>query len=179
MTLGCQGKVIPLPEKKSILVNEIVNSDNFFPLATLDLANKGLKDKIHVMYVYFDPNTESKLFPKDEYVDNFSFTINEDGLYKPNFDTTALRISDDDMRYFIEGKDKYDTGKPKIDISSLIQFPKDPEWWQNDDTPKNSQGKNMKFICQVDIYEVFNDDCRLFVFYDKMDKTVRYIYQRD
>ena len=35
-----------------------------------------------------------------------------------------------------------------------------------------------QFICQVDIYETFNDDCRLYVFCDQGERKVKYVYQR-
>ncbi|MNL05658.1 hypothetical protein D3C87_1262690 [compost metagenome] len=167
------------PDKKTVLITDYSNFDNFFPIATLDLSSKGVKDKIHVMYVSFDPDIDhNKAFPYKDCIDEFTFTITENGLYKPTFDKSALTIGKDFEKYFQEGQEKYLNSKAKNKTSTVIEIIDKPDWWQNDQTPLNSKGQKMKFICQVDIYEIFNDDCRLYVFYDQSDRQVKYIYQR-
>ena len=167
------------PDKKTVLTRDYSNFENFFPIATLDLSNKGVKDKIHVMYVSFDPDIDhNKAFPDKDYIDDFTFIITENGLYKPTFDKSALTIGKDFEKYFEEGKEKYLKVKSKNKTPTVIEIRDEPEWWQDDQTPLNSKGQKMKFICQVDMYETFNDDCRLYVFYDQDDRKVKYIYQR-
>lgn len=69
-SFSCRQKNNFFPEKKTILSNEYLKFDNFFPIATLDLSNKGIKDKIHVMYVSFDPNIDhDRQFPGQDNVD--------------------------------------------------------------------------------------------------------------
>ena len=177
--LGCKQSDTFFPDKKTVLTPEFSNYDNFFPIATLDLGAKGIKDKIHVMYVSFDPDIDhNKPFPNKDYIDEFTFNIVENGLYQPAFDKVAMMIGSGFEKYFKEGQEKYLKAKKENKTSTLIEIIDEPEWWQDDQTPINSKGQKMKFICQVDIYEVFSDDCRLYVFYDKDDRKVKYVYQR-
>lgn len=167
------------PDKEMVLATELLAYDNFFPIATIDLSSKGIKDKIHVIYVSFDPDIDhAKSFPGNDNIDQFSFNILDNGRYQATFDKSALVVGKNFEKYFNEGKDKYLKVKNGNKTSTLIEMLDVPEWWQDDQTPINSKGLEMKFICQVDIFEVFNDDCRLFVFYDKEDRKVSYVYQR-
>ena len=180
LNLGFKSSHEYFPDKKSILTANFLHYDNFFPIATLELANRGIKDKIHIMYVYFDPSIDHlKTFPNNDNIDVFTFKLTSEGKLHPTFDKSALIISDTHKKYFTEGQEKFKRAKLNSSTNSLIDFSDEPEWWQNDQTPLNSKGKPMSFICQVDINEVFSDDCRLFVFYDHDDKIVKYIYQRD
>ena len=167
------------PNKSKVLTTEFNKSENFFPIATLDLTSKGIKDKIHVIFVCFDPAIDHYVpFPEGDYIDNYSFEITNDGLYNPTFNKTALDIGNRYLKYFVEGKSKFNDSKSES-TSSLIRFYERPMWLQSNDTPKNSKGENMKFICQMEVYKVFNDDCWLYVFYDEMDRKVEYVLQRD
>lgn len=179
LNFGCKTHQNFFPERSSVLTADFNQYENFFPIATLDLSSKGIKDKIHVIYVSFDPAIDHKKpFPSNDYIDEFSFKISSEGKLQPTFDKSALIVGDDFKKYFTEGQEKFNKAKQNKNTTTLIEFTSEPEWWQDDATPVNSKGKPMTFICQVDIYEVFNDDCRLFVFYDKEDKIVKHIYQR-
>jgi hypothetical protein len=178
-SLNCEHKETFFPDKRNVLSTEFSSFDNFFPIATLDLTSEGIKDKIHIMYVSFDPDIDHyKPFHNNGNIDEFSFNIVDNGLYQSTFDKSALVIGKEFEKYFKEGQKKYLKAKNAKEGSILIDVLGEPEWWQQDKTPLNSRGERMKFICQVDINEVFNDDCRLYVFYDKEDKKVTYIYQR-
>lgn len=180
LNIGCNTKHDYFPEKNNVLTSDFNQFENFFPIATLDLSSKGIMDKIHIMYVSFDPSIDHKRpFPDNDYIDIFSFRINDDGKLQPTFDKSALVISEDFKKYFIKDQEKYSKAKLEHRANSLIDFSDEPEWWQNDATPTNSKGTPMTFICQVDMNEFVTDDCRLFVFYDKGDKIIKYIYQRD
>lgn len=152
---------------------------NIIQITTLDLRRKGVPDPIHIMYIWFDPMNEFSTYNPPEYCSNFSFSIQSSGLFRPTFKPSVLSISLESQKYFDEGYRKYLSLRNTKNFNTLIEFPKEPEWWQDDDTPLNSKNESMKFICQLDIGKIFNDDCRMFVFYDKTDKVVRYIYQRD
>lgn len=177
--LSISPSIKPYPELKDMIVPEYSKFPNIIPIATLNLKNSGIQDPIQVMYVWFDPNNKFSTYNPPEYCSNFSFTIQTSGILKPKFPFSALSISPKSQEYFDEGYTKFLTQKNKINLATLIQFPEKPDWWQNDDTPLNSKKQPMKFICQLDIGKIFNDDCRMFVFYDSHDKIVRYIYQRD
>jgi hypothetical protein len=177
---GCTNKEKNFPDTQDVLAPGYSSFENFFPIKTLDLSTKGISDKIHIMYVCFDPDIDSReTFPDQDYIDEFTFKIMDDGIYQPTFDKKALTIGENYKKYFVEGKRKYESLKmTNKDVTKFIDLAEKPEWWQDDQTPTNSKGENMTFICQIDIYEVFNDDCRLYVFYDKTDRIVKYIYQR-
>jgi hypothetical protein len=102
-----------------------------------------------------------------------------DGKLKPTFDTRALTITEGFKKYFKEGQTKYSKAKKETkSLYQLVDFPDEPEWWQYDQTPKNSKGANYKFICQLDMYDIIDDDCRMFIFYDKNDMKIKCVYQR-
>lgn len=180
LLFSCKQNEKLVDERQVILTSEFSGYDNFFPIASLDLTSKGVKDKIHVMYVSFDPgpNYESA-FSKGENIDRFSFKISENGKYRPMFNKTALGIGGDFKDFFKEDLESYRSAKKNDDLSELIDFAEEPGWWQYDETPLNSKGKPMRFICQVDMGRILvNDDCRLYVFYDEIDRVVKYVYQR-
>lgn len=167
-------------EDSNWLTAEFTESENFFVLETLDLSSKGIKDRIHVIYVPFDPDTEEEAFPGNDNIDNFSFKIESDGKYRPLFNKSALTVGNDFNEYFLEDLSAYRKALSNDNIGQWINLTDKPEWWQYDETPLNSRGKPMKFICQVDMGRIIvNDDCRLFVFYDETDRIVKCIYQRD
>jgi hypothetical protein len=180
LLFSCSQSEKVLDDRQLVLTPEFSGYDNFFPLATLDLSDKGIKDKIHVMYVDFDPGPDyENVFPKGDYIDEFSFRIRKDGTYQPTFKKSALVIGKDFEGYFKEDLESYRNKKMKKDLLGWIDITDKPRWWQYDQTPKNSKGKPMKFICQVDMGRILiNDDCRLFVFYDEGDRIVKYVYQR-
>lgn len=177
---GCKKTESKFPDRKTVLVGEFSSYENFFPIISLDLNNKGIKDKIHVIYVSFDPSIDDeKYFPENENIDVFTYNIEKNNLYRPLFNKDALIIGYDFEKYFIEGKTKFQKAKlENIDFQFIVEYPENPEWWQDDETPKNSKGENFKFICQVEIIELHNDDCRMYVFYDQTDRQVKCIYQR-
>jgi hypothetical protein len=175
---GCKKSDIHFPDRQNVLTPEFSNYENFLPIATLDLTKKGIKDKIHLIYVYFDPSNTTS-FPDNDNIDLITFNIDPNGLYKPSFNTDVLIIGKDYEKYFAEGKEKYNNSKSNnIDLSLTIDYPSEAEWWQHDETPKNSRGENYKFICQVEIIDITNDDCRMYVFYDPLEKKVKCVYQR-
>lgn len=177
--LSCTGNN-EFSEDSGWLADEFTKSENFFVLETLDLSNKGIKDRIQVIYVPFDPDTDEEAFSGNENIDNFSFKIGRDGKYHPLFNKSALAIGKDFREYFLEDLSAYKKALSENKISQWIKLTDKPEWWQYDETPLNSRGKPMKFICQVDMGRIIvNDDCRLFVFYDETDRIVKNIYQRD
>lgn len=166
------------PEKRSVLSSKFEDYDNFFPVATLDLSNQGIKDKIHIIYVAFDPDIQfQKPFRGTDNIDEITLKIQKDGRYKPMFDKSALVIGKNFERFFDEYKQQFYSAKEK-NSSVKIRYAKRPNWLQNDETPNNTKGEPMQFICQIEMGQLIPDDCWLYVFYDKKDKLVKYIYQR-
>ena len=182
LNFACYQSDVKFPEKKEVLTNEFSEFENFFPLATIDLSDKGIKDKIHIIFVSFnyDGKEKDENFPKNESMGNFTFKIQENGVYKPTFSKNALKIDEKYEKYFIENKKMYLKAKSENkNVFEFIQKFDKPQWWQDDETPINSKGEKFKFICQFEMYNIFNDDCGVFVFYDETDKEVKYIHQYD
>ena len=169
------------PVRSEILNDSFSNYENFFPIATIDLSKKGIREKIHILYASFDPAiNDSICFANGDKKDNFSFDIEENGKLKPTFNNKALIIGNDFEIYFLKAKEKYEKARanPSI-LKYLLDFSSKPQWWQSDETPINSKGVKYKFICQVEIDDLCDDDCKMFVFHDKFDNKLRIIYQRD
>ena len=168
------------PDKKDVLVDNSSKFDNYFPIATLDLKEKGIKDKIHIVYVCFDPAIDdSTLFPKSDNIDEFTFIIMNDGKLKPTFSDKALTIGNKFLEYFAKAKKQYGKAKKELKtIDEIFDFPTEPLWIQDDQTPTNSKGQPYTFICELDVQYLVNDDCKMFVFYDGLDNKIKCIYQR-
>lgn len=182
LNFGCINNDIKFPERKDVLTTEFSKFENFFPLATIDLSKKGIKEKIHIIYVSFNYNGKEndENFPENESIGNFTFKIQENGLYMPTFSKNALKIEKDYKKYFIENKNKF--LKAKAENKNVFKFIEEfekPDWWQADETPINSKGEKFKFICQFEMNNICDDDCCVYVFYDKTDKEVKYIHQYD
>ncbi|MBK9105117.1 MAG: hypothetical protein IPL92_11265 [Saprospiraceae bacterium] len=169
------------PDKSEVLVAEFAGYENFFPLATLDLRDRGIKDKIHIIYVSFnysgpwdDPN-----FPDGEDMDHFTFKIEKGGLYRPTFDKKALVIEPRYQPFFDQGKEIYAKVKSENQsIRARLNMRSRPDWLQNDATPYNSKNEPYTFICQFEMEGLFLDDSWIYVFYDKADRQVKYVHQR-
>ena len=60
-----------------------------------------------------------------------------------------MTIGKDFEKYFKEGQEKYLNIKAKNKTPTAIEIRDEPEWWQDDQTPLNSKGQKMKFICHL------------------------------
>jgi hypothetical protein len=78
----------------------------------------------------------------------------------------------------IETSNRYENAKLNLNLNQLIEFPKVPDWWQNDQTPKDELGKPLMYICEINLLQIFDDDCKMYEFFDPKKMLVRQIYQR-
>ena len=172
---------IIFPERNKVIVHEFASFENFFPIATLDLTDKGIKDEIHIIYLSFnysgpphDPN-----FPEGEDMDHYTYKITKNGLYRPTFNKDALVIDPNYQPYFDKGRELFSDAKTsKRNIDSILKFKRNPDWLQNDATPYNSKKEPYTFICQFEMEGLFSEDSWVYVFYDKTDHMVKYVHQR-
>lgn len=168
------------PNKNKVLTANFSQFGNFFPIATIDLAPFGISEKITIIFTFLDPeNEELKFFMKDDNVDVFGFKILPDGLYLPTFEPSSLRITpifDSTFKGFLE-KCEFSRAS-NIDLAKSINYTEEPEWWQWDQTPLNSKGRKMKYICHIELDNILKRWERLYVFFDEDDKIVKTIYQR-
>lgn len=172
-------KVFPL--RTEILDNSFSNYENFFPIVSMDFTQKGIKDKLHILYVCFDPEVNDSIcFPKGDDKDHFSLDIAKNGKLKPSFNHKALIVGKNFQKFFEIAKNIYEKAKAHpIVITKSINVSDTPEWWQSDETPFNSKGSKYQFVCQMLMDDLSDDDCKMFVFHDNFEKKIRIIYQRD
>lgn len=166
------------PQKEQVLTEDYRHFDNFFPIATVELNENGQVVLIPIIYTFLQGSSaDERYFLEGEFGGSFSLYIT--GNYtKPAFETEALEISADYQEFLDEAKEKYKSAIKRYK-SVPLQFVNKPDWWQGDDTPVDDAGNNLKFICQIELVDIVDDDCRMFVFYDAMGKRIKNVYQRD
>jgi hypothetical protein len=181
MSVNCfaQNKIEPYPTLKGLVAEEFQNNNNLFPIANVNVTIGNRPFRIPIIYSCLFHTIDSKqFFFKGDYVDNYSFQILENGISKPMFKKEALFISKDQERFLNETRKRYETAMQNLNLNQLIEFPKVPDWWQFDQTPKDEAGKTLVFICEINLLQIFDDDCKMYVFFDPKKKLVRQIYQR-
>jgi len=164
------------PKKEQVLTNGFFQYENFFPIATIELERSGNKFSVPIIYTFFESsNAYEEFFSEGEYGGSFSFQLVDDRC-KPTINKHALKINDDYQEFLLQSIQKYNSYSKHF---VPIEFPSEPTWWQSDETPLNENGEQLMFICQLDLYEIVDDDYRLFIFYDFESDKVKNIYQRD
>jgi len=166
-------------EKSEALDNYGTLQENIFPIAQLDLTEIGLDRKLFIAYVFFDPNIEDKLFPKNQNQSNYSFKVNPDGRLSINFHKKALEVSEDNDEFLIESIEQYNNYMAGEKQSYQFEFYDEPIWWQNSQTPKTKTGEDCKFLCQTEMYDIVDQDCMAYFFYDLPENLVRVVIQWD
>ena len=167
------------PSRTEIISPEFSSSPNIFPIAFLNFSKKGITEKLPVVYVYFNDHagTNSFLIFKDD-INHFTLQPDGHGKYRPMFTPEALLVYDKARPYFVASQEQFELVKSRATADSFIEFPAVPEWLGEDETPLNEAGEKMQFICEVDLYDLVKDACRMFVFYDPHKKMVKNVYQR-
>jgi hypothetical protein len=168
------------PDVSKIIDNSFKSIDKLFPVALLDISNRGYKEKIPIIYACFtEHNNENEFLKKGDNVSCYSFQRMPDGKYKPLFTEKALSIDKSNEEFLKKTIEHYDSIKTKLNIRSFLEFPGEPDWWQNDETPSTNNGKKMIFICQLEFYKLTSNDCKAFIFYDHKNKIVTHVIQWD
>mgnify|MGYP001168793179 CR=1 FL=1 len=167
------------PKLPNFIISEFANSNNIFPIAIVEVKIGNEFYKIPISYSFLSHNINNKHFLfKEDNIDNYSFKVFKKGICKPLFKKEALVLPTNESHYLISTSKRYDSIKTKINLMDYIEFTNEPEWWQNDQTPIDKAGKPLKFICQIELIDIFDDDCKLYVFFDSKRRIVRQIYQR-
>ena len=136
------------PDVSKIIDNSFKSIDKLFPIAMLDISNRGYKEKIPIIYAYFtEHNNEKAFLKKGDNISSYSFQKMSNGKYKPLFTEEALNLDKSNEEYLKKTIKHYDSVKTKLNVRSFLEFPSEPDWWQNDETPLASNGKKMIFIC--------------------------------
>ena len=175
-----QSQTEAFPDVSTIIDNSFKSLDKLFPVAMLDISAKGYKEKIPIIYAYFtEHNNEKEFLKKGDNISSYSFQKMPDGKYKPLFTEKALRFDKAYEEFLKITIRHYDSIKTKLNIRTFLEFPGEPDWWQNDETPVTGNGKKMIFICQLEFYKSTLNDCKGFIFYDPQNKIVTHIIQWD
>ena len=168
------------PDVSKIIDNSFKSIDKLFPVAMLDISNKGYKERIPIIFAYItELNNENEFLRKGDGISSYSFQKMPDGKYKPLFTEKALSLNKSHEEFLKKTIIHYDSVKTKLNIRSFLEFPSGPDWWQNDETPLSSNGKKMIFICQLEFYKLTSNDSKGFIFYDPESKIVTHIIQWD
>jgi hypothetical protein len=151
------------------------NSKHFKPLASIDLSiiDKSWKGQVFVVYFNDDPYCEESAKYLNDFCDGnkVSFDIIS-GKYKFKADFNYFLTTDDWKKWLEMGDKSYGDFLERLKTEEInpIEFifglNEKPEWIQADETPLNSKGKKMKFICQMDSGDIVDDYCeRRFIFF--------------
>jgi hypothetical protein len=168
------------PDVSKIIDNSFKSIDKLFPVASLDISNKGYKEKIPIIFAYLtELNNEKEFLKKGDNISCYSFQKMENGKYKPLFTEKALNVDRSNEKFLQKTIMYYDSIKTKVKIESFLEFPIEPDWWQNDETPLTGNGKKMIFICQIEFYKLTSNDSKAFIFYDPENKIVTHVIQWD
>jgi|GEM_PF-2697424 hypothetical protein len=168
--------VSTFPKREDVLTKEYAKFENFFPLAILELSSEDTTLQIPIIYTFLQYRQETtKYFLEDEHCSKYSMKW-QDGRWQPAFTSQALTLTGQYPKFLEKAKEKYKLASGKTLPLILTSY---PEWWQGDETPKSKSGLPMTFICQIDTYDLVDDDARLYVFYDPASQTIKFIYQRD
>jgi len=177
-------------------IHEVFNDQHdecrkhFKPLASIDLSiiDKKWTGQIFVVYFNDDPYCDESRQYLNDYCDGEKVTFDIiDGKYKFKAEFGYF-ITNDDWKEWLEMGDKsYKEflenlkSQPSDPSDFIKQLKKKPKWIQSDETPLNSKGQKMKFICQMSSADIINDFCEeeIYLFYDPIDKVAVQVHQND
>jgi hypothetical protein len=182
-------KINLCPEARIVFDDHKYECKKYFkPLASIDLSliDKSLSGQIYVIYFNDDPFCEeSKIFQNEfcqsekivfDIVRN-KYKFKADFRYFTTNDTWKQWLSLGDQSYneFLERKNK-ESINPYSFIKNLNGK---PDWLGKDQTPLNSKGIKMKFICQMNSEDIIDDCCgkQIYLFYDPTDNVAIQIHQ--
>jgi hypothetical protein len=183
-----KGRLCP-PVSDVFWDNHQLYAQHFKPLLSIDLAkiDSNLTGEIFIVYFNNDPYCAGSVKTYNAYCNagKVTFDIIEGKyVFRGDFDFFVtnedwlewLRMGDASYKEFIKS-----IAIEKLTPSDFIEFRKKPRWIQADETPLNSKGKKMKFICQVNSGSFISDYCEeeIYLFYDPFDKVAVQVHQID
>jgi len=155
--------------------------DKLFPIVMVDISNRGFKERIPIIYAYFTTRNknEKEFLREGDDISSYSFQKMPDGKFRPLFTEKALTLDKSYEESLQQTTKHYDSIKTKMRIEPYLEFPRSPDWWQMDQTPLRNNGKEMIFICQLELFKPTSNDCKAFIFYDPESKIVTHVIQWD
>lgn len=179
------------PDISEVFYDQLDEYRKYFkPLASIDLSlvDKKWTGTIFIVYFNDDPYCEEASQYLNDDCDGTKVTFDivngkykfkaDFGYFKTNEDWKEwLEMGDRSYKEFAE-EQKVNPVNPREIIQNLN---KKPVWVQSDETPLNSKGKKMKFICQMSSGDIVDDYCEeeIFLFYDPADKIAVQVHQVD
>ena len=178
------------PTVKSIFIdNEKEYSKHFRPFATINLGNyldsKLAGKLVHIVHCTIDPYCESSHKFYNEFCNESKLTFEIIGKkYRLKADFGLLDKSIDYEKISEIEDESYKQFKKRLKVEYipdyfLVKKGRKPKWLQNDETPLNSKGRKMTFICQMQTYPIIQggDSKEVYLFYDDLDKVAVQIFQ--
>lgn len=184
-------RIVLCPDVKDVFYDNHVEYSKYFkPIVSIDLSiiDKKLDGKIFLVYYNDDPYCEATVDYLNEFCDGEKVTFDiVDGKYRFKTDFGYFLTNDDWKQWLEKGDKSYldFLGKIKLDDIDPLDYIENlngnPDWFQDDLTPLNSNGKKMKFICQLDSSDIIKDDCgkEIYLFYDYHDQVAVQVTQID
>lgn len=159
------------------------------PIVSIKLSrlHPGFDDEyIHLIQFNEDPyeGEGAKYFTDDCKDRMISFEI-RGGKYIFKTDLKFFDLGDDWKEWFDKTKTSYELLKENYRRNEVVftercfRFGGRPEWLQDDETPRDSDGTPMIFVAQFDTLYTFDDSCPkvIYLFYSPKQKTATQIYQ--
>jgi Leucine-rich repeat (LRR) protein len=161
------------------------NQQHFMPLATISLAaiDENLDGQIHLVYYYHDPYCEAAGKSYNEFIDNYlgTFDIIE-GKYKFKTDFNFFAVNPENLAYKQEEMESYQkqVKKNRLTPSRVVErLGKKPKGLYEESYPKDEQGENLLFVCQVNMLNFIKTShgADIFLFYDKKNQRAIQVFQ--
>ena len=120
-TCNSQSQTESFPDVSILIDNSFKSVDKLFPVAMLDISNKGYKEKIPIIYAYFtEHNNEKEFLKKGDDISSYSFQKMGNGKYRPLFTEKALNFDKSYEEFLMKTKRHYDSVKTEMNILSFF-----------------------------------------------------------
>lgn len=160
----------------------------FKPLASINLSliDKELNGQIYIVYFNDDPYCEESRMFKNEFCSSEKIVFDVvNNKYKFKADVRYFRTNEVWKEWILLGDESYNEflKRKKREIINPYVYIKNlngkPNWICEDQTPLNSKGMKMKFICQMNSEDIIDDFCgkEIYLFYDPIDNVAIQIHQ--
>ncbi|MDJ1499395.1 hypothetical protein [Xanthocytophaga agilis] len=162
----------------------------FKPLVSINLSlvNPQWNGQLFIVYSNNDPYCTAAQAHMNTFCHQTKVTFDiVDGKYKFKADFGYFQTNTDWKEWLEMGNKSYSEfltqqeRKPANPKRYIRQFNKIPKWIQMNETPLNSRGDKMTFICQMNSGDIISDYCEeeIYLFYDDFDKVAVQIQQID
>jgi hypothetical protein len=161
------------------------NEQYFMPLANISLAaiDETLEGQIYLVYYYHDPYCETAGESYNDFCDNYLGTFDIiDGKYKFKTDFNFFAVNPENEQYRQDEQVSYQqqAKKQRLTPSRVVErLGKKPKGLYEENYPKDEQGENLLFICQVNMLNFIQtwQATDIFLFFDKKNQRAIQVFQ--